>query len=141
LRRKTGARLAITPSRRTSPEVRSMLAARFGDDPGVFLWDMKGDNPYRGILALADRLVVTSDSVSMVSEALATPASVEFYGQPGSPRHVRFVDQLISLGLLRRYTGDPVAAPAGGPFNATDLAAEAVRKLLHERLGVVLQPV
>jgi mitochondrial fission protein ELM1 len=140
LRRETGARLAITPSRRTAPEVRALLATRFGDDPEVFLWDMQGDNPYRGILALSDRLVVTSDSVSMVSEALATRASVEVYGKPGSPRHVRFIDQLEANGLLRPFTGDPQPAPARGPVNATDAAAEAVRALLRARLGRALQP-
>jgi mitochondrial fission protein ELM1 len=140
LRRETGARLAITPSRRTSPEVRALLATRFEDDPDAFVWDMQGDNPYQGILALSDRLVVTSDSVSMVSEALATKASVEVYGRPGSPRHVRFIDQLEAKGLLRPFTGDPQAAPAKGPINATDTAAEAVRALLRLRLGLAPQP-
>jgi hypothetical protein len=140
LRGETGARLAITPSRRTSPEVRALLATRFEDDPEAFLWDLQGDNPYHGILALSDRLVVTSDSVSMVSEALATRASVEVYGRPGSPRHVRFIDQLEAKGLLRPFTGDPRPAPSKGPINATDAAAEAVRALLRERLGLALQP-
>jgi mitochondrial fission protein ELM1 len=138
LRRATGARLAITPSRRTSPEVRALLTTRFGDDPDTFLWDMTGDNPYRGILALSDRLVVTSDSVSMVSEALATQASVEVYGRPGSPRHVRFIDQLIDCGLLRPFTGDPVPGTVNGPINATDVAATRVRELLRARLGLEL---
>jgi hypothetical protein len=140
LRRATGARLAITPSRRTSEEVRALLSTWFGDDPHAYLWDMQGDNPYRGILALSDRLIVTSDSVSMVSEALATRASVEVYGRPGSPRHVRFVDQLAAEGLLRPFTGDPVPAPSKGPTNATDAAAERVSEMLKARLGLVLDP-
>ena len=140
LRRATGARLAITPSRRTPSEVRALLSTWFGADRDVFLWDMHGENPYRGILALSDRLVVTSDSVSMVSEALATPASVEVYGRPGSPRHVQFIDRLIARGLLRPFTGDPVAAPSAGPINATDVAAQAVREILHARLGLALEP-
>lgn len=134
LRRTTGARLAITPSRRTPAEVRALLTTRFDGDPDVFLWDMKGDNPYRGILALSDRLIVTSDSVSMVSEALATKASVEVYGRPASPRHVRFIDQLAEQGLLRVFTGDPVTVPSKGPINATNVAAERVRTLLKARM-------
>ena len=139
LRKSTGARLAITPSRRTSAEVRALLATWFDGDRDAFIWDMRGDNPYRGILALSDRLVVTSDSVSMVSEALATGASVEVFGVPGSPRHGRFIDRLIDQGLLRRFTGEPVAAPSVGPVNATDVAAEAVRKLLSDRLDLTIQ--
>ena len=140
LRRAIGARLAITPSRRTSAEVRALLSTWFDGDRDVFVWDMQGDNPYRGILALSDRLVVTSDSVSMVSEALATSASVEVFGVPGSPRHVQFIDRLIARGLLRPFTGDPAAAPSQGPVNATDVAAQAVRDLLHARLGMTLEP-
>jgi mitochondrial fission protein ELM1 len=140
LRRTTGARLAITPSRRTSDDVKALLATRFAGDPDVFVWDMQGENPYRGILALSDRLVITSDSVSMVSEALATTASVEFYGRPASPRHVRFIDQLVTLGALREFTGDPEPAPPRNPINATDAAAAKVRELLNERLGLTLEP-
>ena len=140
LRRATDARLAITPSRRTSAEVRDLLATRFGDQPDAYVWDMHGDNPYRGILALSDRLVVTSDSVSMVSESLATRASVEVFGVPGSPRHVQFIDRLIARGLLRYFTGDPVAPAPAGPFNATDAAAKAVRELLGQRFGAALAP-
>jgi uncharacterized protein len=139
LARKTGARLAITPSRRTAEEVRALLTSRFANDPDVFLWDMQGDNPYRGILALSDRLVVTSDSVSMISEALSTRATVEFYGRPGSPRHVRFVDQLVAQGALRPFTGEPIAAPSRAPINATDVAAAKVLELLRERLGPILE--
>ncbi len=81
--------LAITPSRRTPDAVRALLAEAFAGDQRVFLWDMEGDNPYRGILALADRLVVTSDSVSMVSEALSTTHPVEIFDL-GFPRHADF---------------------------------------------------
>ncbi|HEY5289716.1 MAG TPA: ELM1/GtrOC1 family putative glycosyltransferase, partial [Caulobacteraceae bacterium] len=63
----TGGALAITPSRRTPAATLAQLKTAFGDDPRVFLWDREGDNPYRAILAASDRLVVTSDSVSMVS--------------------------------------------------------------------------
>ena len=139
LRHATNARMAITPSRRTSPEVRALLTTWFEEDPEVFVWDMQGDNPYRGILALSDRLVVTSDSVSMVSEALASKASVEVFGVPGSSRHIQFIDRLAERGLLRPFTGDPVSAPSLGPINATDVAAEAVRKMLRERFGGALE--
>jgi len=133
LRGETGAALAITPSRRTPDEVKAAFATRFGGDPEVFLWDMQGDNPYLGILALSDRLVVTSDSVSMISEALATPHPVEVFGPDGGDRHARFLRGLLDKGLVRRFTGDPVAGKAGGPIDATETAAAAVRKLLAAR--------
>lgn len=136
LRRKTGAGLAITPSRRTPAAVRTLLKAAFADDPAVFVWNLEGDNPYHGILALADRLVVTSDSVSMVSEALATARPVEVFDL-GFPRHTAFIQGLVDRGLVRRFEGDPEPPANAGPVNATWQAAEAVRALLQARTGVV----
>jgi mitochondrial fission protein ELM1 len=135
LRDEGAASLAITPSRRTPAAVRALLAEAFAGDPRVFLWDLKGDNPYRAILALSDRLIVTSDSVSMVSEALSTPHAVEVFDL-AFPRHVKFVQQLVDQRLVRRFTGDPEAPRTAGPINATDHAASAVRSLLQARTGV-----
>jgi mitochondrial fission protein ELM1 len=135
LRSANGCGLAITPSRRTPPSVRALLAEAFAGDPDVFLWDLTGDNPYRAILALSDRLVVTSDSVSMVSEALAAPHPVEILDLD-FPRHRGFVQRLVDQGLVRRFEGDPSIPSTTGPVNATDQAALAVRALIQARTGV-----
>lgn len=131
----TDGAIAITPSRRTPPEVIARFRDVFGADPRVFLWDLEGDNPYRAILALADRMVVTSDSVSMVSEALAATGPVEIFDL-GFARHVDFVQDLVDRRLARRFEGDPSTPETVGPVNATDDAAMAVRKLLQARTGV-----
>ena len=131
--RAAGWRIAITPSRRTPEPVISALAARFAGDAGVYLWDRTGENPYLGILALSDRIVATSDSVSMVSEALATPHPVEVFGDDGGARHSLFLNGLLDRGLVRRFSGDPVSAKAGGPIDSTAIAAQAVRRLLEAR--------
>ena len=130
--RAAGMGLAITPSRRTPAAVRAMLAAAFAGDPRVFLWNMQGDNPYRGILSLADRLVVTSDSVSMVSEALAARAPVEVLDL-GFRRHVGFIADLAASGAIRRFEGDPSPPPSRPPINETARVAEIVNQLLSER--------
>lgn len=127
----TAGSLLITPSRRTEPEVTALLAARLGARPDVYLWDMAGENPYFGILGHAERFVVTSDSVSMVSEALATGQPVETVDLDGSSRrHGLFVHNLIECGLVRSFTGDPVPPPRPAIPDATDIAADAVRRLL-----------
>ena len=46
------------------------------------VWDDTGDNPYYAYLAVADALLVTADSVSMISEAAAT----------GKPVHIIELD-------------------------------------------------
>jgi hypothetical protein len=136
LRAGSGAGLAITPSRRTPLPVRALVAQAFANDPSVFVWDLEEPNPYRAILALSDRLVVTSDSVSMVSEAIAAPPPVEVFDL-GFARHVNFVQGLVDKGLVRRFDGDPTPPRTMGPVDATQEAAQAVRTLLQARTGVV----
>lgn len=47
-----------------------------------FAWSAGGNNPYKAALRLADRFVVTSDSVSMIAEALRTGKRVDVYRLP-----------------------------------------------------------
>ena len=47
----------LTPSRRTAPAVRQAVAARLGP-LGAWIWDFEGENPYFGMLACADAIVV-----------------------------------------------------------------------------------
>ena len=135
LRQEGNVALAITPSRRTPQAVRELLQETFGADPGVFIWDRTGANPYRAILALSDRLVVTTDSVSMVSEAIASGRPTELFDLD-FPRHRGFVQKLIDQGAARRFTGDPTPPAPGIPLDSTAIAARAVRRLLQERTGV-----
>ncbi len=52
--------LALTPSRRTSPAALAALRAAL-EPLGAWLWDGHGENPYFGLLALADAIVVTEE--------------------------------------------------------------------------------
>ena len=54
-----------------------------------------GENPYFGMLALADAIVVTMDSVSMVSEAVATHAPVLLAALPGRSRRIEAFHQTL----------------------------------------------
>jgi mitochondrial fission protein ELM1 len=124
--------LAITASRRTPEAVKALLTEAFAGNAGVFLWDGTGDNPYRGILALSDRLVVTGDSVSMVSEAVATGHPVAVFELGGGSRHRRFIANLLQKQIVSR-AGEPFVAGTG--LNSTPQAVEAVRRLIATRLG------
>jgi uncharacterized protein len=98
--------LAITPSRRTGADNEAVLRRTLANVP-AYVWDGKGENPYLGILGLADILVVTEDSVSMTSEALATGKPVYVVRLPGdSARLRRFQDELIAEGYTRSFTGE-----------------------------------
>lgn len=79
------ASLLITASRRTPPEVLNFL--RKIKLPNTFYWDAEQNgqtaNPYLGILASADALLVTCESINMISEACATTAPVYLLRLPG----------------------------------------------------------
>jgi uncharacterized protein len=130
----TGGSLLITPSRRTEECVVAALRQRFADNPRVLLWDGTGENPYFGILSLSDRLVVTADSTSMVSEALGTGSPVDLIPLEGlGRRHKLFLERLESLGHVARFgAGHSAQRPPRLPDAAT-LAAARVRAMLAAR--------
>ena len=68
---KTGASLALIPSRRTPANLVTQLIAALGPLPYAVM-DQAENNPYPGILGLVDAVIVTSDSVNMISEATIT---------------------------------------------------------------------
>ena len=73
----SGGSLLVCGSRRTPREWRPMLRARTLQLGGrVWLDEHDGANLYRGCLAHADRLVVSADSVNMLSEACAVGVPV-----------------------------------------------------------------
>jgi mitochondrial fission protein ELM1 len=103
--REQGAGLAVTPSRRTGPAAEAALRLALRDAPAA-IWDGTGDNPYFGYLAAADAIVVTSDSVNMVSEACAAGKPVYvFHLDGGSPKFARFHQNLAERGLTRPFEG------------------------------------
>jgi mitochondrial fission protein ELM1 len=103
--REKNASLLITPSRRTSPEALRVLKGELAQVPH-FLWDGQGDNPYFGILGLADFLVVTCDSVNMVSEAASTGKPVYVVDLPGnSEKFARFHRAMRDDAITRPFAG------------------------------------
>ncbi|BBK30037.1 hypothetical protein EDC65_4715 [Stella humosa] len=105
LNRDHGAGLAVTASRRTGPAAGAILRQGIRG-PGVAFWDGQGDNPYLGYLALADAILVTSDSVSMPSEASATGRPVHIFELPGgSDKFARFHAHFRALGITRPFDG------------------------------------
>ncbi len=97
--------VALTSSRRTPPAVLQQLRQTL-EPRGAWVWDMAGENPYFGLLALADAIIVTVDSISMVSEAVATQAPVLLADLPGrSARIGRFRRALLAEGRVRPFSG------------------------------------
>ena len=68
--RSGGGSVLMTRSRRTGASGLALLRARLGGF-STAIWDGSGENPCFAYLALADAVLVTGDSVSMISEAAA----------------------------------------------------------------------
>ena len=93
--RRTGAALAeAVTAQLKAPH----LTTRYGIDP---------ENLYLPFLAAADTVVVTGDSVSMVSEACATQVPVYIYvpNQAAAAKHLRFHKELYDHGYARPFDG------------------------------------
>jgi mitochondrial fission protein ELM1 len=132
---RSGAGIAITPSRRTAPEVVAILNEALGP-LGAWIWDGTAQNPYFGMLGLADAVIVTADSVSMVSEAVATPVPVFLIRLPGrSARIGAFMDMMLADGRVRNFAGR-LDLWDTAPMDDTPAAGAALRALLGlERTG------
>lgn len=124
-----GGSFLVSVSRRTPTPLVAHLRERFNGLPGLF-WggEEDGENPYAGLLGWADRLVVTPDSVNMISEACATGKPVyTFTPRPLSGKLASFHATLRASGHLREL-GDTNARALPAPLDETREIAAHVRE-------------
>jgi mitochondrial fission protein ELM1 len=125
-----GAGLMVTPSRRTPRGAVDKLADTLSG-VGGWVWSRVGDNPYPGILGLADAIVVTADSVNMASEAAATgkPVLVARLDRLGA-KIERFHAALEEYGAARPFRGE-LETWTYPPLREADRVAGRVAALLE----------
>ena len=129
LTRETGCGLMITASRRTGAANEQMLRERMRDVAAV-VWDGTGANPYYGYLGLADFILVTCDSVAMVSEACATGKPVYVIALPGrGGKHDAFHAGLRADGFTRAFAGK-LESWTYQPLDDTGLVAAEIKRRL-----------
>lgn len=150
--------LLLIGSPRTRPQVLDALAAAAG--PAALAYPFSADdNPYQAALALAERVVVTSDSMSMIADAILSPAAASIHQLPVSPLAVSWssrspLPRLLARGGLlspprdmravaRRLIEDGYADALGTPTGAAvklspdyHEAVERIRSLLPQRPAV-----
>ena len=105
-----GHSLLITTSRRTDIGMQAQLKTELKGD-NVYIWTSEDEshtpNPYLGMLAYGDAVIVTEDSVSMVSDALQTSCPVYLYKLSGQSRKFdRFYKILGDADLISTFTPD-----------------------------------
>ena len=133
--RHEGGSLLVLASRRTPPELVDVFRDMLKGVPGL-IWGGPNDgaNPYPGVLGWADRLVVTPDSVNMLSEACAVGCPVQTFSLaplPGKIEH--FQRALRECGLLQDFH-DTVLTPRS-PLRETATVAEKIEIQIGMRKG------
>lgn len=150
---RNGGSLLISTSARTSAAATDALADAL-DCPGyVYRWTSDpGLNPYLGILAVADQLIVTNDSVSMLSEAVATAKPVYMfelgdsggdfrlgaviyrwlmrYGHPRLTRDLELFHRRLLDNRQVAWIGSAQAGEAGESLDDLGRAVARVKKLM-----------
>jgi mitochondrial fission protein ELM1 len=122
--------LLVTPSRRTGQENIDILRDGLVGTPH-YIWLGQGDNPFFGFLGLADFIVVTADSVNMVSEAASTGKPVYVAKLPGgSPKFNDFHQRLVDDGVARFFE-DRLEPYTYTPLDDVAMVAAKVRTLLR----------
>jgi len=128
----------VTPSRRTGAAGVALLRERLAGLPAE-IWDGSGDNPYYAYLAAADALLVTADSVSMISEVAATGKPATSSNSPriagaatGNSR--RFHVTMREAGITRPFTGE-IESWSYSPLDDTARAGKLLRGQVLARLA------
>ena len=103
--------ILITTSRRTPARIEQLLFKEFKKDPRCPLLILARREPIEealgGILGLSDILIVSGDSISMVSEAITSgKKTIVFFPQRKklvvgqSQKHLRFIERLNDEGFI-----------------------------------------
>lgn len=100
--------LLITASRRTPPAIirvlKEKLETLYPDlHHQIYSPEQPGENPYHAWLAQAHHVIVTTDSVSMMSEAAYTITPLYSFTpeKAAGPKHRAFVEEMYQEGYVR----------------------------------------
>lgn len=133
--RQTNGSILVTTSRRTGAEQTQALMKGLADVPHfAYLWGDGGENPFMGMLGCADAVVVTEDSVSMLSEATVTEKPVYLYS---------FSDGVSPFANFHKaYSAHGAVKPFDGQWHEWDytpvLAAQQIASELSKRFDFAL---
>lgn len=156
-----GGSLLVSTSARTPDDAVRMLRETLHGPHQFYAWQARDPaNPYFGYLGSADHIVVTSDSIAMLSEACATGKPVDIFDLSGHyplgatprfrpdwnlktlayrammhgpkrlTRDLDLVHQRLIAAGRAQWLGDPVNRPAAEPLGDVERTVARVRALL-----------
>jgi len=100
-------KLIVASSRRTTKEAINVMQYVFKKNLTDFKFYSSNDiNPYPDILKYSDFIIVTSDSVNMISETATIQAPLFVYYFPKETGKILgFLDNLVDLGIIKKFDG------------------------------------
>lgn len=107
-----GGALLVSTSPRTGRTQGHALADAISSPAHINLWQPGADNAHQAILALADRFIVTGESISMLAEACRTGKPVAIHELP---RRKGYPIWSGERGLGRRLARSGLASPPRDP--------------------------
>lgn len=124
------ASILVTTSRRTPKDVIDVIRSRLPKQSYLYQFGDVGDNPYFGLLAHADTIVVTGDSISMCSECCATSADVYIFAPDSmmSEKHKRFHQGLYANGHATALGQPKQVQKPSTPFNPAYEIVSAIKQ-------------
>ena len=124
--------LMITTTNRTSEPLKKALTS-LTENPNIILWTGRNRNPYIGFLGVADAIIVTSDSINMISEACSTGKPVNIFPLgKNSAKRDKFIGSLEKMGLVKYFNGE-YRSWSYEPLNETARIANLINIKLKEK--------
>lgn len=147
--KKLSGTLLITTSRRTSDACLIELKNKIDCDNYIYDWRAENDekntkknplgNPYFAFMGLSDFLVVTGDSMSMVSESCSTGKPVYVYMPRESlgKKHRRFCDSMIKDKYVKEFGSNTkkLEKYSYKPLNEAERIGNVINKKLKNKKG------
>jgi uncharacterized protein len=128
---RSGVSLMGSRSRRTPEPLAKAVAEVFARHDGWW-WDGSGTNPYIDLLAHADAIVATADSVNMIGEATATGQPVLVFEPKGGHRKIgKFLDALAAINAVHHFVG----RLEGMPYPPLDSTAQIASTIAQAYLS------
>lgn len=124
------ATLIVTNSVRTPPDVTEVLRSRLAKRAHYFYNHVQGgENPYFGYMACADTVIVTGDSMSMISDAVDAGRITLAYRPEGilPPRHEQFLEFMEAQRQIFDLQSSDNPVPARPVCASLQIAQEICR--------------
>jgi mitochondrial fission protein ELM1 len=132
----TNKKILVTTSRRTSTEAEAVVQKKLKENPQCDLLEIASRSNQNGvvekILQNSELILVTGESMSMVSEAVSSSKPVVVVFPPakrrGVTKHLRMVQDLEKQGFVKVAELDKVSEALSAPVTES----EVTQKLLNE---------